>query len=912
MGLFSVVRLQSICVVLAAGLAMRGQAPRLTREIQQPSASEIEGSISPRALHAMDYGRVPAQTSLNNLSLRFSRTRKQQQDLDQLLLDQQNATSPRFHQWLTPEEFQRRFGLARADVAKVSRWLQAQGFRNIEEGQGGSFVRFSGTAGQAESAFATELHRVTLHDESHFANVTPARLPPELAALTMAITGLDDFSPKPRHVIGTALLHSAAKNLVVGPQYTISNGTHYLSPNDFHTIYDENALLSSGTTGSGVTVAVVGQSDINLSDIAAFRAASALSATAPTVILYGSDPGFPSTADLRESELDIEWAGGTAPGATILYVNSTSVVDGSLTEAIDKNLAPIISLSYGDCEADLGAASLAYYSQLLQQASAQGMTVVAPAGDAGATDCDPNVVSASHGFAVDFPASSPQVTGVGGTSFNESAGTYFGPANGSGGGSALSYIPEVVWNDDALGGIDAAGGGRSAYFAKPAWQVGEGVPNDFARDVPDVSLNASPNHDPYLICTEGHCSNGFLDSSGAVEYVGGTSVGPPSFAGLLALVVQQTGDRLGNANSVLYPLANSTYGPLAFHDITSGSNASPCTVGTTDCSSGTIGFSANAGYDLATGLGSVDAFQLVTHWSSVTPIVVTTGTLPTFTNVAGDANNVRAGTAVYFTVSVASASAGSTATPTGNVQFTVNSMPVGSPVTLMSGAATFLLDTTNLSAGTEKVQATYLGDATFMGSRAAFVLNVSSANAPDFSFTPPVATVTVTAGQVAPGIVLTATSLNGFNETIELTASAPTGLNAEYSFSVNPIDLTSTISGNSTLILFGYTGAPQSRHQNMQFSSNKPTARSTRWKLSLAFASFCCFATLRRRKLPLLVASFVFILTVGLSGCASPANAPVAGNTPAKPGSYPVVVTASATVNGVSIVHSSTITLVVQ
>ncbi|MBV9340179.1 MAG: hypothetical protein JO159_04730, partial [Acidobacteria bacterium] len=251
------------------------------------------------------------------------------------------------------------------------------------------------------------------------------------------------------------------------------------------------------------------------------------------------------------------------------------------------------------------------------------------AGDDGAADCDANDISAIHGLAVDVPASIPEVTGVGGTEFTgDATATVSGSCaaatnywsmscSPTSGASALSYIPEMVWNDPVVSGstaFSATGGGASTIFSKPAWQTGPGVPNDNARDVPDVAVSASPNHDPYLICTQGRCTNGFRDSGNNLSGVGGTSAGAPTFAGIMAIINQATrSSGQGNANKQLYSQATSA--PSSFHDITSGNNNVPCTKGTPNCpNGGNIGFSATANYDQTSGLGSIDAFNLVTSW----------------------------------------------------------------------------------------------------------------------------------------------------------------------------------------------------------------------------------------------------------------------------------------------------------
>lgn len=921
MGRFRVVRFLTAGALVAASVFASAQNRRIMTAIDSTKAVALQGNVAPRVLAAEDRGLAPADAPLTSMALRFSMTSTQQAALEQLLVDQQNPASPRYHQWLTPEQFRAQFGLGADDIARVTSWLSSQGFTVTEVGRGGTFVRFSGTVAQAQRAFGTEIHAVTLRGEAHLANVTAPSLPQALAAVTTGISGLNDFRPHPHHRQSTIQAPELSGPAVTArPMFTSSlSGNTYMAPGDFYTIYGETGLLSSSINGTGITIAVMGQTDIQLSDIAAFRSASGLSATAPTVKLYGTDPGTPSQDDLTEASLDVEWSGAAAPGAAILYVNSTNAVDGSLTEAIDNNLAPIISISYGDCESDLGVSNLAFYSQILQQASAQGITVTAASGDSGATDCDFNTAVATGGLAIDFPASSPQVTGVGGTEFNEGAGTYWSATNGTNSGSALSYIPEVVWNDDNSGGLYSSGGGSSLYFSKPVWQTGSGVPADSSRDLPDVSLNASPAHDPYLICIGGSCTSGYRNASGSLQVVGGTSAGAPSFAGLLALVEQKTGGRLGNANPVLYALANSTYAGSVFHDVVAGTNASPCQTGSPNCTTGLEGYSATANYDLATGWGSVNAMNLVMDWSLVTPLAVTTGARPSFTNVSGNANSVSAGTAVSLTATVISATSTTTPTPTGSVQFTVDNVAVGSTVALNgSGVATYSLSTTGLTSGSHTVQATYNGDTTYAGSKGAFKLNVTSASAADFTLTPSTATVTVKSGQAAQGLTLTVAAVNGFTGSVQFTASSSASLNAEYSFSSNPVTLSATAtSATTTLNLFAYTG--NAKGSTALFKGGNASAAITKAKWCTAGSGVAVAGLLmlvlprRKRRWIGALLAVLFAATLGMSGCSS-GTANLGGstlnNTPA--GTYSVQVQATGSVSGTSVSHTSTITFVVQ
>jgi subtilase family serine protease len=594
---------------------------RLARPIDSAPVSVLRGNVHALARPEFDQGPVEGSFRLDHITLMFKPSESQQADLDALLGQLQDPSSPNYHRWLTPEQFADRFGLSSNDLAKITSWLQAQGFTTDEIARSRSWVAFSGTAQQVESAFHTPIHRYVSNGEPHYANAAEPSVPSQLAGLVLGFRSLNDFRPRPRSVF---------KRIGGGirPDYTSNvSGLHFLAPDDFATIYDVKGLYSSGIDGTGQKIAVMGQTDILISDITAFRAAAGLPPSNPTVILIpGPDPGI-SKDDIGEADLDIEWSGGVAKNATIIYVNSGTANGAfdSLQYAIDHNLAPVMGISYGDCEQHMGSVVLDTLLALGQQANSQGITILAPGGDNGATDCDfttsPSnpVTIATHGLAVDSPASIPSYTGVGGTEFNEGSGNYWNTANNISNGSALSYIPEIVWNTTVQDKqLSAGGGGRSIHFPKPSWQKGVGVPNDSTRDVPDISLSASADHDGYLTCSQGSCVNGFRAADNSLTVVGGTSIGPPTIAGIVALINEKTNSAQGNINFVLYPLAASS--PAAFHDITTGNNEVPCKAGTTNCpNGGQIGYTAGPGYDLASGLGSVDASNLALAWTTVSP-----------------------------------------------------------------------------------------------------------------------------------------------------------------------------------------------------------------------------------------------------------------------------------------------------
>jgi hypothetical protein len=605
--------------------------PRIAAQVDESRLMELRGNMHPLARPQYDQGKADPSFQLERITMMFQPTTAQQADLDALLAAQQNPTSPNFHKWLTPEQYGERFGIAQSDLKTVTAWLQAQGFAIVEIPPSRNSIVFNGTAAQVESALHSEVHNYTANGKKFYANSSEPSVPAALAGIVLGFRGLNNYPLKPR------ALKSFGSS--VQPNFTSgSTGNHYLSPADFATIYDLNPLYggSPAIDGTGQKIAIVGQSNIQLTDIATFRSLSSLPPNVPTLKLVtgSTDPGIVD-GDVIEASIDIEWAGAVAKNATIVYVYSTDAF-ASLDFAIQQDLAPVVSVSYGRCEATFSSSELGARVAIAQQANAQGITIVSASGDGGATDCDGDNGNypAILGLNVDVLASLPYVTGVGGTEFNEGSGVYWQattvpPPNGTDiVNSALSYIPEMAWNDSLLqGNLAAGGGGASSIFGKPSWQTGTGVPNDGVRDVPDISVNASTAHVPYLVCTQTHltptaaltssCQNGFRNTDGSLALFGGTSFGAPTFAGILALVNQKTASSgQGNVNYILYPLAASS--PTAFHDIVTGDNTSPCALLSQDCLDGNpIGFSTGLGYDQATGLGSFDAMNLVNAWSSV-------------------------------------------------------------------------------------------------------------------------------------------------------------------------------------------------------------------------------------------------------------------------------------------------------
>ena len=438
---------------------------------------------------------------------------------------------------------------------------------------------------------------------------------------------------------------------------------------------------------------MIGQSDVSLSDLRAFRTRYNLPANDPKMLLYSTtDPGF--TGSQIEGDLDLEWAGAIAPKATIYYVYGQSAFV-ALVDAIELNVAPIVTVSYGNCEIEEAPIS---YRAIAQQANAQGITILAASGDSGGAGCDSQSaeVFATRGLAATFPSALPEVTGVGGTQFVEGSGSYWAGTNSPTLGSALSYIPEAVWNESNSLGLGAGGGGASLLYPRPAWQTGPGVPNDGARHVPDVALSAAV-HDAY-----------FINYEGSNIPVGGTSAAAPSMAGIVALLNHyqmangfQKVPGLGNINPQLYRLAQTS--PSVFHDITDGNNIVPCAQGTPDCSTGSLGYTAGVSYDMAAGLGSVDANALATQWNSAANGVVMTLTASPATASVNDS--------IQMTAAIAPASGAGT--PSGTVNFMFDGLALGTaPVT--NGIASLTIPLYSIGGiGAVPVSAEYSGDASF-------------------------------------------------------------------------------------------------------------------------------------------------------------------------------------------------------
>ena len=682
------------CALCSLTGVLNAQQSRISKAIDNQQRVTLSGHMHPKARPEDDQGRVAPGLLIPYVTLVLKQSESQHADLAQLLQEQQTPGSANYHRWLTPEQYAERFGVTTDDLSKISAWLESQGLTIAAVARGRNWIAVNGEAARVESAFQTEIHEYVSGSEKHFSNASEPSVPAALAGVVGSIRGLNDFRMRARSVS-----HKRDASAAPAPKYTSRDGETFIAPDDLAIIYDISPLYAAGISGQGQSLVIAGQTEVNLSDIQQFRSSYGLPANNPqTLLVPGAlDPGISQT-DLPEADLDLEWSGAAARDAKIIFVYSSDVIQ-AVEYAIDQDLAPVISQSYGSCEPETPSSDAFAFQQMGQQANAQGMTWFAASGDSGGADCDD---TENPGLSVDMPGSVPEVTSMGGTEFAEGGAQFWSSSNSSTGASVLSYIPETSWNDSAEDGTpSASGGGASIYFTKPTWQTGPGVPSDNARDVPDVSLSASADHDGYFVYT-----------GGSLQVYGGTSVPAPTFAGIVTLLNQylvsigaQSSPGLGNINPRLYSLAQTA--PSAFHDVTTGNNIVTVSCGrrSSGCTATPVGYSAGVGFDQVTGLGSVDVYRLITAWkggtSSVPPPPGASITL------MSNLRTVAVSDSVFLIATVTGANG---ATPVGTVQFSVSGMSLGSAALVGSGGsatATLTVSGNQLPAGSGTITAVY-------------------------------------------------------------------------------------------------------------------------------------------------------------------------------------------------------------
>jgi len=541
---------------------------QIQQKIDNATLITLHGNVYPLAQAKYDQGAAPSALELKHMLLVLKRDAATEKAIESKIESLHNPKSPSYHKWLTPEQFRAEYGVAEEDLNQVVSWLSSQGFNDIQLRGGGAVIEFSGPAASVQQAFHTEIHTYKIDGESHWANATEPKIP---AALSPVISGLVSLHDFPRvstsKDLGVFTLNKktgaltsdsgilpfpakgqakTAKGAQPNMTTTVGNNSFYaVGPGDFNKIYNVDAAWSAGYDGEGEEIAIVGRSALTTADVDAFRAAFGLPATRLNVIQATEDT-LPHISDEGESLLDVEWSGAVAKKATIDFVSaasthSTDGIDLAALYAVEHNVAPVLSVSYGMCELGMGATGNAFYNDLWRQAAAQGITVLVATGDFGATTCPPqrfNTVSYAYlGMSVSGMASTPYNVAVGGTDFND-----FGGPNGVTKSqhwsstndavmraSALSYIPEMVWNDscansqiypvlgyydpvqachsqtaydDNLVTVSGAGGGVSGCtkspdfnpydceggYDRPSWQDVAGIPDNGKRNVPDVSL----------------------------------------------------------------------------------------------------------------------------------------------------------------------------------------------------------------------------------------------------------------------------------------------------------------------------------------------------------------------------------------------------------------------------------------
>ncbi|MHB8603748.1 MAG: S53 family peptidase [Thermoplasmatota archaeon] len=549
-----------------------------------PGARALPASLSPLAAKALDLGIAPASLPIHvvvGLDLRNAAA------LDSFIASASDPASPDFQHFLTEAQFDAQFAPTDAQEQRVVDWLTASGFTVSDRFPNHILVGAYGTAGAAQAAFGVPVHVVLLDGALHYSALAEPKFPSDIAAFTTGVTGLDDLTAmhpmtKSRASVPPAQFAraptptaqpDASAPILASPVPLAAVGGTCCSfgPGDLKTFYDNGGAQ----TGSGQTIVIAGayawlSNDVSGFDtqfgLPALPAASAQVCTGP----LGLGPGCQfDVQNSIEISLDVEYAHGTAPAAVIKnYMSGTTLLSDFQTmynRVVTDNPGHTVSTSWGTCEAGQSASSLTTQDNTIKAGNAKGQSWFAASGDFGSDDCQNSTASP------DSPASSPHVMGVGGTAAVCSSGmTSADPA-------CHGYASETAWS--------GSGGGASGVFAKPAFQTGCGVPADGKRDVPDVSLEADP----------AHYGNWVLEAQLWFQ-VGGTSDAAPQWGGFFSELNQKKGGAgLGLPGARIYALCGGT----SYHDITSGSNGA---------------FSAHAGYDQVTGVGTIDAANLLANY----------------------------------------------------------------------------------------------------------------------------------------------------------------------------------------------------------------------------------------------------------------------------------------------------------
>lgn len=775
-------------LVFLSGVAIDAQtADLITRAVNPADARTLKNHHPLWAAHANDAGAVPADLPMENVTMVLARSGQQEQAFEQLLKDQQDPSSPAYHQWLTPTEIGERYGLSDDDIVTITAWMRSQGLRVDWVSPSRTLIGFGGTAADVNRAFQTTLHYYNVNGRRRMSVASDPMIPAALAPVIQSVRGLFTIDEHP--------FHRAAPMQSNAPGMTVTSGSttyHFVAPADFATIYD----VPSSVTGVGTTIGIVAESRTDMADFTNFKSRTGSTFTNPTEVIptaYGGvDPGAAYTSppscvstnncssavtalldDQSEATLDVLRAGSTAPGASLLLVVATSASGGigADTEYLVETTpvpAQVISISFGACEYEAGSSGVAFWNNLFQLAAGEGISVFVASGDSGASGCDTYFATppaSPYPNSPNYICSPGYATCVGGTEFNDTASpsTYWSSTNGTGLLSVLSYIPEGAWNEPLNSSSNpqaaASGGGVSSYVVTPSWQTGTGVPSARAgRYTPDVAFSSS-GHDGYFACfAAGSGSCVTSGNSYSFEIFAGTSAAAPSMAGVAALLNQHAGTAQGNLNPGIYNTAANT--PAVFHDVTvATSGVTGCAVTTpsmcnnsipspTGLTGGQSGYLVGIGYDEVTGWGSLDVAQFINNYTNVAKITPTVSATPVPNSVT---------TTQSFQLQVTVSGGNGNPTPTGTVTV-VNGSTSWGPTTLTSGSANINFAAGSLPVGLDTLMVSYTPDTT---SSSTYATTSGSTTINVTSTTKTTPTITwATPAAITYGTALSATQLN--------------------------------------------------------------------------------------------------------------------------------------------------------
>ena len=653
-----------------------------------------------------DMGAAPADEHLQRTILLLAPSAAQQEALTAELASLQNPASPEYHHWLTPAAFAAAYANSASDVGAVASWLESEGFTVAPLPAGRGWIEFSGTVAQVEQAFGTQIHMIATGAGTRAVIVGSISVPGAIRPVVEGLVSLDGAlavpaitTPKP---VSTPAAELAAQ--------TRPGTAEPLTPRMLSQLMRVDALRSAGIWGTGETIAIPSRSNLNAGDVDAFRAAFGLPAMAMKAVPNGADPGL--TGDQAEATLAASWAGVAAPGAQILLVPaaSTEATDGldlSLAAIVDQALARTVAVGFSSCEAGLSAAHQAFYAALYRQAAAEGIAVIAASGDSGASACHVAGSNSpvSSGYGVNALASTPWNTSVGVAAFGAA-----GP--GAGNAAIVAWAPV-----NAADAAYAGGGGSSTLYSVPSWQTASvrhaseteamaGVEGTLYRMMPDLALPTaidSAANPGLTFCLSGAPSSGDC----TLVRSGGSSAAAALFAGIAALVAEKNGAQ-GNLAPRLYAVSGKSG---VFADVQQGGAKLKCVAGSPGCgATGEIGFAADAGYDLATGLGVPDADALVTQWAS--PLATGTGAVTVSITTAP--MTINPSTLITINAQVTSGTGG--ATPTGTILFfnaTRAASLSSTPSTIAANGTASLSVQGGFANGANQIEAVYSGDANY-------------------------------------------------------------------------------------------------------------------------------------------------------------------------------------------------------